>query len=166
MLGDGASLQNILDSYFDTVHKWMPIVSKKRIAVNMANPHWVWGPDTALLYLCMKLVCSRPQDGVESSQNQSYMSAKRFLSLVEATGTVSLLVLQAALLVFWYEYGQAIYPAAYMSAGWCERYGILLGINGHSSAYEMLGRSVCGVCLVLGMWLTNNLGNMDRTRGT
>jgi len=142
ILGDGASVQELLADYFTTVHKWMPIVSKKRLEVYMENPLWVLGPDTALLFLCMKLVCSRPQDNIESSQNQVYMSTKRFLSLVEATGTVSLLVLQAALLVVWYEYGQAIYPAAYMSAGWCKRYAVLLGINGHPAAYEMLGHPV------------------------
>jgi len=146
ILGDGSSVQELLTEYFTTVHKWMPIVSKKRIEVYMENPLWVIGPDTALLFLCMKLVCSRPQDGIESSQNQIYMSSKRFLSLVEATGTVSLLVLQAALLVVWYEYGQAIYPAAYMSAGWCKRYAVLLGINGHPAAYEMLGHPVLNTC--------------------
>jgi len=103
---------------------------------------WEAGPDLALLFLCMKLITSSPQDGIESSQNLIYMSAKRFIALMEATGTVSLIVLQAALLIFWFEYGQAIYPAAWMSAGWCVRYGNLLGINGHSAATQLLGRPV------------------------
>jgi hypothetical protein len=108
----------------------------------MVNPLWEAGTDLALLFLCMKLITSRPQDGVESSQSQIYMSAKRFLGLMEASGTISLIVLQAGLLITWYEYGQAIYPAAWMSAGWCVRYGNLLGINGHESATQLLGRPV------------------------
>jgi hypothetical protein len=108
----------------------------------MANPMWEAGPDLALLFLCMKLIISRPQDGIESSQNPVYISAKRFISLMEATGMASLIVLQANILVTMYEYGQSIYPAAWMSAGWCMRYGNLLGINNHSEATQLLGRPV------------------------
>jgi len=113
----------------------------------MVNPLYEAGPDLALLFLCMKLIISRPQDGIESSQNPIYNSAKRFISLMEATGTASLLVLQANLLVTWYEYGQAIYPAAWMSAGWCVRYGNMLGINGHEEASQILGRPVRNAAL-------------------
>ncbi len=120
----------------------MPIVSQKRLTRNMANPLWEGGPDLALLFLCMKLITSRPHDGVECAHNPIYLSAKRFVALMEATGTVSLLVLQANLLVTWYEYGQAIYPAAWMSAGWCIRYANMLGINGHDEAAQLLGRLV------------------------
>jgi len=108
----------------------------------MANPLWEAGPDLALLFLCMKLITSRPQDGMGSSQNPLYISAKRFVALMEATGTASLLVLQSNLLVTWFEYGQAIYPAAWMSAGWCVRYGNMLGISGDELAVELLGRLV------------------------
>ncbi|CAL3973622.1 unnamed protein product [Diplocarpon coronariae] len=140
ILGDGATVQDTITNYFDTVHKWMPIVSQKRLTRNMANPMWEAGPDLALLFLCMKLITSRPQDGIESSQNAVYLSAKRFVALMEAAGTASLLVLQANLLVTWFEYGQAIYPAASLSAGWCVRYGNMLGINGSSEAAQLLGR--------------------------
>ena len=142
LIGDGSSVTAIANEYFATVHIWMPIVSQKRLMVNMSSPHWEAGPDLALLFLCMKLIISRPPDGIESYQASVYISAKRFLALMEAAGTVSLFVLQAGLLITWYEYGQAIYPAAWMSAGWCVRYGNLLGINGHSETLELLGRPV------------------------
>jgi hypothetical protein len=90
----------------------------------------------------MKLITSRPQDGLESSQHPLYVSAKRFIALLEATGTATLLMLQANILVTWYEYGQAIYPAAYMTAGWCTRYGNMLGISGNTYATDLLGRVV------------------------
>ncbi|KAH6711553.1 hypothetical protein BKA61DRAFT_611180 [Leptodontidium sp. MPI-SDFR-AT-0119] len=141
LLGDGPEIQDIITKYFETVHKWMPIVSHKRMTRNMVNPMWEGGPDLALLFLCMKLITSTPPDGIEASQSPLYISAKRFIALLEATGSASLHVLQAGLLVTWYEYGQAIYPAAYMSAGWCVRYGNMLGINGNSEAAEILGRT-------------------------
>ncbi|KAI9047674.1 hypothetical protein LZ554_008385 [Drepanopeziza brunnea f. sp. 'monogermtubi'] len=140
ILRDGTEIQEIITTYFNSVHKWMPIVSQKRLTQNLANPLWEAGPDLALLFLCMKLIISRPQDGIECSHNPIYTSAKRFVALMEATGTTSLLVLQANLLVTWFEYGQAIYPAASMSAGWCIRYGNMLGINGNNEAAQLLGQ--------------------------
>jgi len=142
LLGDAGAIQATISEYFATIHKWMPIFSQKRLTRNMANPLWEAGPDLALLFLCMKLVISRPQDGIESSQNPIYVSAKRFIALMEATGTASLLMLQANILVAWFEYGQAIYPAAWMSAGWCTRYGNMLGINGNEHTTDLIGRPV------------------------
>ncbi|KAL3422128.1 fungal specific transcription factor domain-containing protein [Phlyctema vagabunda] len=148
ILGDGSAVQAVCAEYFTTVHRWMPIISQKRLSRNMLNPLWEAGSDLALLFLCMKLIISRPQDGIESSQNPIYLSAKRFIALMEATGMVSLIVLQANLLVTLFEYGQAIYPAAWMSAGWCVRYGNLCGINGFKEAAQLLGRPVSILLLI------------------
>jgi hypothetical protein len=161
ILGDGQSVQGIITEYFVTIHRWMPIVSQKRMTRNMANPIWEAGPDLALLFLCMKLIISRPQDGIESSQNPIYISAKRFDALLEMSGAATLLILQANLLVMWYEYGQAIYPAAWMTAGWCVRYGNLLGINGQSQAVQLLGRPVGANP----MFFERYTDTADRTRG-
>jgi hypothetical protein len=127
LLGDAGAIQATISEYFATIHKWMPIFSQKRLTRNMANPLWEAGPDLALLFLCMKLIISRPHD---------------FITLLEASGAATLLMLQANILVAWYEYGQAIYPAAYMTAGWCVRYGNMLGINGNKHALDLLGRVV------------------------
>jgi hypothetical protein len=105
-LGDAASIQDVFREYFATIHKWIPIVSQKRMTRNFDNPMWEAGQDLALLFLCMKLMTSRPQDAVYCLHNPIYACAKRFLALMEATGAVSLIVLQAALLITWYEYGQ------------------------------------------------------------
>jgi hypothetical protein len=130
----------------------------------MANPLWEAGPDLALLFLCMKLILSGPQDGLESSQHPLYVSAKRFISLLEATGTATLLMLQANILVTWYEYGQAIYPAAYMTAGWCTRYGNMLGISGNQYATDLLGRVVRRSSFCVKQRLTLDVGYLDRAR--
>jgi hypothetical protein len=121
----------------------------------MANPLYEAGPDLALLFLCMKLIITRPQDGIDGSQIPIYNSVKRFISMMEATGAASLLVLQANILVTWYEYGQTIYPAAWMSAGWCVRYGNMLGINEHEEASQLLGRPVSIVAMMHAHLLTH-----------
>ena len=109
--------------------------------MNINSPLFDAGPDLALLFLCMKLIITRPLD-IETAHTPLYISAKRFIISMEVSGTISLFVLQAGLLISWYEYGQAIYPAAYMSAGWCVRYGNLLGINNHSESLQLLGKPV------------------------
>ncbi len=131
----------------------------------MANPLWEAGPDLALLFLCMKLIISRPQDGIESSQHPIYVSAKRFIALLEATGTATLLMLQANILVTWYEYGQAIYPAA-MTAGWCTRYGNMLGISGNKYATDLLGRLVRRSSCHFKQRLISDIGYLDRAGRT
>lgn len=143
LLGDGPAVQAALNDYFATIHRWIPIVSQKRLTRNMVNPLWEAGQDLALLFLCMKLITSRPQDGIGCAQNPIYVSAKRFVALMEASGMVSLIVLQANLMVTLYEYGQAIYPAAWMSSGWNIRYATMLGIHNfnHSEA-QLLSRPV------------------------
>jgi hypothetical protein len=145
LLGDGSAVQAVVSDYFDTIHTWMAIISKKRMTRNMLNPLWEAGPDLALLFLCMKLMITRPQDGLESAQHPIYTAAKRFLALMEASGMTSLMVLQANILIALYEIGQAIYPAAWMSAGACVRYGQMLGIHGYDDVAQLIGRSVSRV---------------------
>ncbi|KAL5346249.1 hypothetical protein ACLOAV_008517 [Pseudogymnoascus australis] len=138
LLGDGTAVQTVIRDYFDTVHTWMPIISKKRLTRNMLNPMWEAGPDLALVFLCMKLMAPRPQDDPENIYNPMYAAAKRFISYLEASGTVSLMVLQAYILVALYELGHSIYPAAWMTVGSCARYGQVLGIHDSERAPQLL----------------------------
>ncbi|KFY02421.1 hypothetical protein V490_00506 [Pseudogymnoascus sp. VKM F-3557] len=48
---------------------------------------------------------------------------------IESSGTLSIQVLQAAVLIALYELGHAIYPAALLSVGRCARYATALDIN-------------------------------------
>lgn len=116
----------------------MPIISKKRLTRNMLNPMWEAGPDLALLFLCMKLMAPRPQDDSENIYNPIYAAAKRFISTLEANGIVSLMMLQAYILVALYELGHSIYPAAWMTVGACARYGQVLGIHDSERAPQLL----------------------------
>lgn len=102
----------------------------------------------------MKLITSKPVDGQDCGQNPMYIAAKRFVALLEASGMVSLILLQANILITLFEYGQAIYPAAWMSAGWCSRYAILLGINGFDTSSQLIGSVVSNVSPFHAIYLT------------
>lgn len=148
------NLPSIVNDFYLTVYKWIPIVSMTQLEHTLAQPLWGLGSDMAVLLLAIKLIISRRPDAVEITQSPIYQTTKRFISLLEAAGTVSLLLLQANSIVAWYEYGQAIYPAAYMSAGWCVRYGNLIGINGHHGAPQLLALPVCREGIFISSTLT------------
>ncbi|KAA8575522.1 hypothetical protein MFRU_002g00320 [Monilinia fructicola] len=138
LLANGPSVPAVILEYFGTVHHCLPIISHKRLERTLSTP-WDGGADLTLLFLCMKLITSKPVDGQDCGQNPMYIAAKRFVALLEASGMVSLILLQANILITLFEYGQAIYPAAWMSAGWCSRYAILLGINGFDTSSQLIG---------------------------
>ncbi|PTB35153.1 hypothetical protein M441DRAFT_32229 [Trichoderma asperellum CBS 433.97] len=84
----------------------------------------------------MKLVIA-PAAGIADCA--LYTTAKNFLSRLESNGSVSLLCLQAMVLIALYEYGHAIYPAAWMIIGSCVRYSDLLDLTPRD--YLMLGQA-------------------------
>ena len=118
----------------------MPIVSKKRMSLGF--PLWEAGPDLAFLFLALRLITSEPQEGMPSAANPLYASAKRLLALLESSGLTSLMYLQALVLVALYEFGQAIYPAAWMTVGACVRYADLLGLPNYKSGNITMGMCV------------------------
>jgi hypothetical protein len=102
----------------------MPIVSKKRI--DLGIPVRNGGPDIAMLFLAMKLITTEVD---EVANGTLYSIAKGFLNSLEASGVVSLLALQAMVLIALYEYSHSIYPAAWMTVGACARYAEIFGLS-------------------------------------
>ncbi|KAI7762477.1 hypothetical protein LZL87_008823 [Fusarium oxysporum] len=123
LLSQGNVVLDVSQNYFATVHTWFPMISKKRM--DMGLPVQNAGPDLAMLFLGMKLVTTPAVDITDSAL---YETAKSFLASLESNGVVSLLCLQAMILVALYEYSHAIYPAAWMTIGSCARYSDILGI--------------------------------------
>jgi hypothetical protein len=131
LVGDISSIRTIASSFFESIHPWLPIVSKRVFYTRLLNPLASRGTELSILTLSMKLCCSVPADeDVETAAKSSlYDSVKRFHHEIESAGFLSLHVLQAGLLIALYELGQAIYPAAYLTVGACARHGLALGVN-------------------------------------
>lgn len=119
------------DKFFDTVHKWMPFISKKRFFENLLNPLSQPRADVTILVFCMKLVIWLPSETTRGKdpRTSAYLFAKRTLLEAEVAGMLTLQLLQSWLLVTIYELGHAIYPSAYMSIATCARYGSLLDLK-------------------------------------
>jgi hypothetical protein len=108
------------------------IISRERFYVSLLNPLAKRQAELSLLTLCMKLTCT----GYTDNSTAVYLTAKRFHNELETAGILSVPVLQAGILIAFYELGQAIYPAAYLSVGACARYGLALGLDKYALALD------------------------------
>lgn len=138
ILGDTSAIRDISTTFFQTVHRWLPIVSKKGFFAYLLNPFARRQTELSLLAICMKLCCTPPPDGDSDmlAAAHLYRAAKRFHHEAETTGAISIHTLQAGIMIALYELAQAIYPAAYMSVGACARYGLALGVDNLSTGWS------------------------------
>jgi hypothetical protein len=137
ILSYGNTVVDTASLYFDTIHTWMPFISRKRM--DLGIPLQNSGPALAMLFFAMKLITTSVGDDAPTS-NTLYTMSKAFMSLFEANGEVSLLCLQAMVLIALYEYANAVYPAAWMTVGACARYADMLRILPGMESTSVVGQ--------------------------
>lgn len=136
-LGDQAQSAVIMSQYFQTVHKWMPIISRVRLASLADSEVGSRRADLALLLLTMKLIQDVPGSSSNAVRDSLYLCAKEFAASLDIAGVYTLLKLQANMLIAVYEMGHGIFPAAYASMGCCVAQAMVLGIH-HRDAPQIL----------------------------
>ncbi|KAL9115940.1 MAG: hypothetical protein Q9227_000308 [Pyrenula ochraceoflavens] len=130
LLGDPQEFQNLADKYFQTVHTWLPVVSKRRLYQQLHAPSAQSTADLALLFLCIKLLVHvPPDDDGTGSVDTIYQAAKQFFNAVESGGIMTLRLVQAAILISAYEVAHGIYPAAFLSTGHAARLSQTIGLH-------------------------------------
>ncbi|EEU33608.1 uncharacterized protein NECHADRAFT_89325 [Fusarium vanettenii 77-13-4] len=134
---DAQSNMHDVDVYFNSIHTFLPIVSKLRLYRELTAPQSCRKPDTALLLITMQLH-TRSLDSSDPPNRELYGLAKACCSHVERSNILSVRLLQATLLITLYEIANAIYPAAYLSVGHCARLGHAIGIHDFKRAPQML----------------------------
>lgn len=129
-LSDQAQGATTMSQYFETVHKWMPIISRVRLT-SLADVELNSRPraDFALLLLAMKLIQHVPGSSSDAVKDCLYICTKEFAASLDIAGVYTLLKLQAQLLIAVYEMGHGIFPAAYVSIGCCVTQAMALGIH-------------------------------------
>lgn len=93
-------------------------------------------PALVLLMFAIHLLSTTASQGLPGT-GELYAQVKRFYSYVESLAIITPRVLQAALLIAYWEVGSGVYPAAYLSAGLCARLGHALGIHRGRKAPQM-----------------------------
>lgn len=124
-----ANAQVATESYFATIYKRMPIISKKRFCERLPSLLVDAPADFIALCLCMFLLQQHPLRESQNLQPALYVMIKNILSLLECSGYLSLHTVQCRLLVAFYEIGHGIYPAALISIGASARMSQALGIT-------------------------------------
>ncbi|KAH7304841.1 hypothetical protein BKA65DRAFT_602133 [Rhexocercosporidium sp. MPI-PUGE-AT-0058] len=115
ILGTYDDIHSKATKYFATIGQRMPIVSKvrffERLPSIFSNPQ----ADFLVVCLAMNLILQYPIPGDQSMQSSSYVVVKSFISVLESTSFLSLDVVQARLLVTFYELGHGIQGGASLS---------------------------------------------------
>jgi hypothetical protein len=127
-LGGQAELDNIKNGYFQTIHSWMPFISKIKLERAIQEHTGSLKADTALLLLCMKLVQLGPE-GQDRHSLEMYTAAKKFSKNLEFEEVLTLRAIQAGILLLIYELGHGVFPAAFMTISHCARQGVALGLH-------------------------------------
>ncbi len=125
LVGGVLEIQATAKKFFETVHTWMPIVSKNKFSAKLLNRLSHTRGELFLLVLSMKLCCSC----VTTSKTALYRVTKQLYFEIEGSGILSILVLQSGILITLYELGHGVYPAAFLSVGCCARYATALGVD-------------------------------------
>jgi Fungal specific transcription factor domain len=122
-------LEQLLSRYFDTVHGWMPMISKMRMKRVLDRSVGGIQADTAFLLACMKLLLHTPERGSLPEESSLYRIVKAASLQLEIAGLQSLMVIQGGILIAVYELGHGIYPAAYTTVAQFARQAISLGLH-------------------------------------
>lgn len=124
------------EAYYSTVHKWLPMLSKKRLVQRLSDLPLEFDDGLALLLLCITLVIENPKQG-DSPQTPLYQLAKQYHSFMEDSGRISLNLLQATILIAVYEIGHGIYPTGYLTVTRAGRLGMLMGLHDRKIATQL-----------------------------
>ncbi|KAF2415955.1 hypothetical protein EJ08DRAFT_622773 [Tothia fuscella] len=136
LLGDSTQVRETAAMFFSSVHNYMPVVSKKLFYDRLLNPLQEPRADVALLCLCMRLSIWSQTSNETNPQSDVYLTAKRYVVELEASGVLTLALMQACLLLSIYEIGHGIYPAAFMTVGSCAAYGFALALDSTGTVFS------------------------------
>ena len=129
ILGSLDKMRAISDSYFNSVHHRMSILSKGRVDERLQDLSASAPADFVALCLSMLLVQQQPLTHTRGMQSSLYIVMKSVISLLEAVKYQSLEIIQCRLLLTFYEMGHGMFPAASLSIGACSRLARFIGLE-------------------------------------
>lgn len=130
-----AEAQEIARLHFSSTHRWLGVISKKRLERRFADGASINGADTTALFFAMQLL-AKP----ESSSNEVYQATKAALVHCESYGQLSVDFVAANVLIAVHELSQAIFPAAYLTVAACSRICYTIGWHDKRKATQLLAK--------------------------
>ncbi len=127
VLGD-SRLQESIDTFMNIFDAWMSFIPRKELRSKVSDTlHQPTGEDILLL-ACIKILTQPLTE--DNPYTKQYLAIKSAFLGAEISGAITLRLLQALLLLLFYEFGQGIYPGTYTTLGTCTRYLVALGLDG------------------------------------
>jgi hypothetical protein len=125
----GGNLGTFYEIYFCTFHESLPVIDKDVFYGQLQ--HEPMTSHFAVLLLSMIVIAHLSSRTGETAQlpHDLFPVLKRIFSLLQATGRVSIELIQAGVLIASYEFCQALGQDAWLSIGACARMGHVFGIH-------------------------------------
>ncbi|PMD47959.1 hypothetical protein L207DRAFT_523299 [Hyaloscypha variabilis F] len=138
---DGKYIDDVVVRFFQGVHAWLPIISKKRFRDRFAHFQAVPTADFALLLLLMRLITQHPSPDPETDQDREvlYLASKTVFAQVQAFIPSSLYLVQAGVILATYEHAHGMIEAAYITIGTAARMACAIGLHNKHCSMEMQG---------------------------
>lgn len=128
-LGSLEKIREMIASYFEGIHKRLPIISPQRFQARLSSYGASSPASFTTLFLCMQLLQESPVTDADSMQSNLYLTAKSIISLMEGAGYNDLDAIQCRVMIAFFELGHSIYPAASVSIASCARLARAIGLD-------------------------------------
>jgi hypothetical protein len=127
---DWRSSNEIYESYFANIHKWLPILSRKHLYHRHTESCAMPTASSSLLLLCIHLLIKIPdQYSVRTEQQTSHKIARCLYFFLQSSSPVSIELVQSGLLLSTYEHTSGLLEEAFSSIGTCARMAYSLGLR-------------------------------------
>jgi len=137
----GECVESVVAKYFDGVHKWLPIISKKRFYERLQFFQSMPTADFSILLLTMHLMAQHPSPDFDADQDREilYLATKSLFTQVQTFIPSSMCLAQAGIILARYEHGHGMIEAAYITIGTTSRIASAIGIDLSQCSQEMQG---------------------------
>lgn len=138
---DGQYIDDITSKYFKGVHRWLPIISKKRFNKRLTNLKVLPTADFSILLLTMRLITQYPSKDLEKEQDREvlYLATKTLFTQVQSFVPSSIYIIQAGVLLATYEHAHAMIEASYVTIGTTARMAFAAGLHNKQCSNESKG---------------------------
>jgi hypothetical protein len=115
----GDSITASCATYFEHVHRWMPVISQELFYEDLRDAERSPRADFSLLILCIYLMIQVPAGEAKASQLQEslYLTTKCLYVCLQTLLPRSIADLQAGLLIATFEHASGLCEEAYMTIG-------------------------------------------------
>jgi hypothetical protein len=135
---EGQYIDDITSNYFKGVHRWLPIISKKRFNKRLTSFQTLPTADFSILLLAMRLITRHPSIDSQVKQDREvlYLATKTLFTQVQSLVSSSLYIIQAGVILATYEHAHAMVEASYITIGTTARMAFAAGLHNRQCSDE------------------------------